>query len=97
MYQRNLINSSCKSLFVNNKKNNIINYQMISIHYVQHYFNLCQCSGYSTVQNGKMVVIKLDLINSHFKLEFVDSGLYFVLVENNFVYPLLQVGSGSDE
>mgnify|MGYP001471724447 CR=1 FL=1 len=30
-------------------------------------------------------------------LEFVDSGLYFVQDENNFKYPLLQVGSGSDE
>ena len=28
-------------------------------------------------------------------LEFVDSGLYFVLDENNFINPLLQVGSGS--
>ena len=33
----------------------------------------------------------------HFKLEFVDSGLYFVKDENNFIYPLLQVESGSDE
>ena len=30
-------------------------------------------------------------------LDFVDSGLYFVQDENNFIYPLLQVGSGSDE
>ena len=30
-------------------------------------------------------------------LEFVDSGLYFVQDENNFINPLLQVGSGSDE
>ena len=30
-------------------------------------------------------------------LEFVDSGLYFIFVqdENNFINPLLQVGSGS--
>ena len=28
-------------------------------------------------------------------LEFVDSGLYFVQDENNFINPLLQVGSGS--
>ena len=28
-------------------------------------------------------------------LEFVDSGLYFVKDENNFINPLLQVGSGS--
>jgi len=28
-------------------------------------------------------------------LELVDSGLYFVQDENNFVNPLLQVGSGS--
>ena len=28
-------------------------------------------------------------------LEFVDSGLYFVQNENNFINPLLQVGSGS--
>ena len=28
-------------------------------------------------------------------LEFVDPGLYFVKDENNFIYPLLQVGSGS--
>ena len=27
-------------------------------------------------------------------LEFVDSGLYFVQDENNFINPLLQVGSG---
>ena len=30
-------------------------------------------------------------------LEFVDSGLYFVQDENNFINPLLQVGSGSAE
>ena len=28
-------------------------------------------------------------------LEFVDSGLYFVQDENNFINPLLQVRSGS--
>ena len=30
-------------------------------------------------------------------LEFVDSGLYFVQDENDFINPLLQVGSGSFE
>ena len=30
-------------------------------------------------------------------LEFVDSGLYFVQDENNFINPFLQVGSGSVE
>ena len=30
-------------------------------------------------------------------LEFVDSGLYFVPDKNNFINPLLQVGSGSVE
>ena len=29
----------------------------------------------------------------NFKLEFVDSGFYFVQNKNNFIYPLLQVGS----
>ena len=29
-------------------------------------------------------------------LEFVDSGLYFVQDENDFVNPLLHVGSGSN-
>ena len=29
------------------------------------------------------------------KLEFVYSGLYFVQDQNNFINPLLQVGSGS--
>ena len=28
-------------------------------------------------------------------LEFVNSGLYFVEDENNFINPLLQLGSGS--
>ena len=28
-------------------------------------------------------------------LEFVDSGLYFVQDENNFINPFLQVGSGT--
>ena len=28
-------------------------------------------------------------------LQFVDSGLYFVQDENNFINPLLQLGSGS--
>ena len=41
--------------------------------------------------------MKFDLINHHFKLEFVDSALYFVKDENNFINPLLQVGSGSNE
>ena len=30
-------------------------------------------------------------------LEFVDSDLYFVQDKNNFINPLLQVGSGSVE
>ena len=30
-------------------------------------------------------------------LKVVDSGLYFVQDENNFINPLLQVGSGSVE
>ena len=30
-------------------------------------------------------------------LELVDPGLYFVQDENDFINPLLQVGSGSDE
>ena len=29
-------------------------------------------------------------------LEFVNSGFYFVQDENNFINPLLQVGSGFD-
>ena len=33
------------------------------------------------------------MINHNFLLEFVDSGLYFDQDENNFKYPLLQVGS----
>ena len=40
-------------------------------------------------------VFLFDLINHHFKLEFVDSGLYFFQAENNFINSLLQVGSGS--
>ena len=39
----------------------------------------------------------MDLINHNLQLEFVDSGLYFVQDENNFIYPLLQVGYGSGE
>ena len=36
---------------------------------------------------------------AHFKLEFVDSGFYFVQDENSFINSLLQVGSesGSNE
>ena len=34
-------------------------------------------------------------MNHSFKLEFVDSGLYFFKDENNFIDSLLQVGSGS--
>jgi len=30
-------------------------------------------------------------------LEFVNSGLYFVQDENNFINPLLQVGSGGQK
>ena len=39
--------------------------------------------------------VKFDIINHHFMLEFVDSGLYFVQDEKNFINPLLQVGSES--
>ena len=43
--------------------------------------------------------MKFDIINHHFMLEFVDSDLYFVIKindnKNNFINPLLQVGSGS--
>ena len=43
--------------------------------------------------------MKFDLIIHHFKLEFVDSSLYFVQDEINLINPLLQVGSrsGSNE
>jgi len=41
----------------------------------------------------RYVGIKVD----HFKLEFVNSGLYFVQDENSFINPLLQVRSGSNE
>ena len=34
-------------------------------------------------------------MNHHFMLEFVDSGLYFVQDENDFINQLLQIGSGS--
>ena len=40
--------------------------------------------------------IKFDFINHHFKLKYVDSGLYFVKDENSFINPLLPVGSGSE-
>ena len=39
----------------------------------------------------------MDLINHKFKLKFVDSGLYFDEDENDYINPLLQVGSGSNE
>ena len=39
--------------------------------------------------------MKFDILNHHFMLEFVDSDLYFVQDKNNFINPLLQVGSGS--
>ena len=39
----------------------------------------------------------MKLIKNHFELEFVHSGLYFVQDENNFIYPLIQVGFRSDE
>ena len=39
--------------------------------------------------------IKFDLISHHFQLDLDDSGLYFVQDKNNFINPLLQVGSGS--
>ena len=42
-----------------------------------------------------LIGIKFDPKNYHFKLEFVDSGLY--VVEDNFINPLLQVDSGSNE
>ena len=38
---------------------------------------------------------KIRYYKQFFMLEFVDSGLYFVQDENNFINPLLQVGSGS--
>ena len=41
--------------------------------------------------------MQFDIINHHFMLEFVDSGLYFVQNENNFINPLFQEGSGSDK
>ena len=36
-------------------------------------------------------------MSHHSMLEFVYSGLYFVVDENNIIDPLLQVGSGSNE
>ena len=43
------------------------------------------------------VGIKVNFINHHFKLKFVDSCLYFFKDENNFIYPLFQVESWSDK
>ena len=43
------------------------------------------------------ILLKYHDINQDFKLKFVDSGLCFVQDENNFIFPLLQVGSRSDE
>ena len=43
----------------------------------------------------RKVGIEVDLINHHFKLEFVNSGLYFVQDEFFFINPFLKVGSGS--
>ena len=40
---------------------------------------------------------KFDIITHHFMLVFVVSDLYFVQDINNFINPLLQVGSGSVE
>ena len=37
----------------------------------------------------------MNFITHHFMLKFVDSDLYFVQDKNNFINPLLQVGSGS--
>ena len=37
--------------------------------------------------------IKFDIITHQFMLEFVDSDLYFVQDKNNFINPLLQIGS----
>ena len=45
----------------------------------------------------RFVGIKFDYKNHHYQLKFFYSGLYFVKDENNFIYPLLQVGSGSNE
>ena len=45
--------------------------------------------------NFRKVGIKFDIINHHFMLGFVISGLYFVQNENNFINPLSQLGSGS--
>ena len=42
----------------------------------------------------RKVGIKFDIINHHFLLEFVDSGLYLFKMKKNFITPLLQVGSG---
>ena len=43
----------------------------------------------------RQVGIKFDIITHQFMLEFVDSDLYFVQDKNDFINPLLQVGSGS--
>ena len=43
----------------------------------------------------RKVGIKFDIIINHFMLEVDDSDLYFVQDKNNFINPLLQVGSGS--
>ena len=44
----------------------------------------------------RWVGINFDIINHHFMLEFVDSDLYSVQDEINFINPLVQVGSGSN-
>ena len=46
------------------------------------------------IRLSRKVGIKFDIIIHHFMLAFVDSDLYFVQDLNNFINPLLQVGSG---
>ena len=46
---------------------------------------------------GLYVVLFAGMRIRHFSYRYVDSGLYFVQDENDFINPLLQVGSGSVE
>ena len=46
------------------------------------------------VGRHKIRFYKLSVKKKYLEKDVDDSGLYFVQDENNFIYPLLQVGSG---
>ena len=85
------------STFIRNEETNI--YILSGLfQYIGGYINIAPTLSLMLLDGAAIfretTGITIDFINHNFKLEFINSDLYFVQVKNNFIFPLLRIGSG---